>query len=125
MKLATDLHLARGLGSAKSGLHHWIAQRITAVALIPLGLWFVYTFIILATAPYDEAYLWLVSPWTATVSILFIIFMFYHGYLGMRVIVEDYIPHTFLRWTLIIITKLFSIIMAVLATVSILRIFLS
>src|SRR5204863_8887308 len=93
MKFATDLHKARGLGSAKSGVHHWIAQRLTAIVLIPLGLWFVYTFIALATAPYDEAYLWLVSPWTGTISSLFIGFMFYHGYLGLKVILEDYVPH--------------------------------
>lgn len=123
--MSTNLHLARGLGSAKIGLHHWMAQRITAVALIPLGLWFVYGFIMLAAAPYEIAHRWLTCPWTGTASILFIIFMFYHGSLGIQVILEDYIPHPFLRWSLVIMTKLFSILMAALATISILRIFLS
>lgn len=125
MKYETDLHSARGLGSAKSGLHHWITQRITAIALIPLSIWFTCAFIILVTAPYEYAHGWLSSPWTATFSILFIIFMFYHGYLGMRVIVEDYVPQTFIKWALIIGTKIFSALMAILASISILKIFLS
>ena len=125
MTFETDLHTARGAGSAKGGLHHWMAQRITAIALIPLGLWFAYSFIVLVTSPYEHALEWLCSPWTATLSILFIIFMFYHGYLGMRVIWEDYVPQTSIRWALVLSTKVFSTLMAVLATVSILKIFLS
>lgn len=124
MKFATDLHSALGLGSAKSGLHHWITQRLTALALIPLSLWFVYAFVVLITAPYDYARAWLSSPWTATLSSLFIIFIFYHGYLGMRVIVEDYVPQTLLKWALIISTKIFSALMAVLGIISILKVFL-
>lgn len=125
MKFATNLHLAQGLGSAKSGLTHWIAQRITAVALIPLGLWFAFAFIVLVTAPYEEAHQWLSSPWAATISIFLIVFMFYHGYLGMRVIWEDYVSQSITRWVLIVGTKLFSALMAGLAVISILKIFLS
>lgn len=125
MKYATDLHMARGLGSAKSGLHHWIAQRITAIALIPLGIWFVYTFILLVTSPYDMAHQWLTSPWTATFSILFVFLIFYHGTLGLRVIWEDYVPHTFFKWALIIGTQILSTLMAGLAILSILKVFLS
>src|SRR5437773_4334163 len=105
MKFETDLHQAQGLGSAKSGLHHWIAQRITAIALIPLGIWFVAAFLILLTAPFEEAHKWLSSPWTVTLAILSILTFFYHGYLGLQVIWEDYVPHELLRWVLIIITK--------------------
>jgi succinate dehydrogenase / fumarate reductase membrane anchor subunit len=123
--MSTNLHLARGLGSAKSGLHHWILQRITAIGLIPLGLWFVYGFITLATAPYDIAHHWLNSPWTATAASLFIIFMFYHGCLGLQVILEDYVPHFSLRWCFLIVIKLFSILMTVVTVIAILRIFLS
>lgn len=125
MTLATHLHKARGLGSAKSGAHHWIAQRISAIALFPLGLWFIYSFIILVAAPYEYVRQWLTSPWTTACSILFIFCMLYHGYLGLKVILEDYIPQAFGRWVLIIMTKLFSAIMGVLATISILKIFLS
>lgn len=125
MKYETDLHTARGLGSSKSGVHHWIIQRLTAIALIPLSLWFVYNLIVLVTAPYESAKEWLSCPFSATLCISFLFIMFYHGYLGMKVVLEDYVTHLFLRWTLIISVKLFSIFMALLATISILRIFLS
>lgn len=125
MKFESNLRRAQGLGSAKSGLHHWMAQRITAIALIPLGIWFVGGFIVLSTAPFEVAYSWLSSPWTVTLAIFFMLVLFYHGYLGIQVILEDYIPHEFTKWAFIITTKLFSVLMALLAIVSILKIFLS
>lgn len=114
----------KSLGSAKSGVHHWIVQRVTALALIPLGAWFMGAFILLFSAPYDVTYAWLSSPWTATLSILFIFTLFYHGYLGVQVILEDYVSHQGLKWGLIFTTKMLSILMALLAIISILRIFL-
>jgi len=125
MKFETDLHRAQGLGSAKSGLRHWMIQRITAVALIPLGIWFVAAFILLISAPYDESIKWLSSIWTVTLAISFIMTMFYHGYLGMQVIWEDYISHELTKWIVIILTKFLSVIIALLAIVAILKIFLS
>ncbi|OJW53353.1 MAG: succinate dehydrogenase, hydrophobic membrane anchor protein [Alphaproteobacteria bacterium 41-28] len=125
MKFESNLRRAQGLGSAKSGLHHWVAQRITAVALIPLGIWFVGAFIVLSTSPFEVAYSWLSSLWTATLAIFFVLVLFYHGYLGIQVILEDYIPHEFTKWAFIITIKLFSVLMALLAIVSILKIFLS
>ncbi len=125
MTFEAELHAAQGLGSAKSGLRHWLVQRITAALLIPLGVWFVLFFILLLTAPFDVAYGWLSSPWTASLSILFIISSFYHGYLGMQVIWEDYVSRETLKWALILGTKLLSIVAALLAIVSILKIFIS
>lgn len=114
----------KSLGSAKSGVHHWIVQRVTALALIPLGVWFMGAFILLFSAPYEVAYDWLSSPWIVTLSILFIFTLFYHGYLGLQGIFEDYVSHQGLKWGLIVITKMLSIFMALLAIISILRIFL-
>ncbi len=125
MKFESNLRRARGLGSAKSGLHHWIVQRISAIALIPLGIWFVGTFIVLLTAPFAIACTWFSSSWTVSLAIFFIFALFYHGYLGMQVILEDYIPHELTKWILIIAIKLFSGLMALLAIVSLLKIFLS
>lgn len=124
MKYATDLHIVRGLGPSKTGLHHWVAQRVTAIALIPLGLWFVYTFILIVTAPYEMARGWLSSPWMAALSILFMTFMFCHGTLGMRVIWEDYVHSLFVKWALIIGTQILSAFMALIAILSILHVFL-
>ena len=125
MKFESNLRQALGLGAARTGVHHWIAQRITAVALIPLGIWFVGAFITLLTAPFGIAHAWFSSPWTVSFSIFFVLALFYHGYLGLQVIWEDYISHELTRWILIVSTKLFSVLVALLAIVSILKIFLS
>lgn len=125
MNFEVNLHKARGLGSAKKGLSHWIIQRITAVALIALGIWFVGSLIIILFAPYETARLWLSSPWTVTFSILFVITSFCHGSLGMQVIWEDYVSHEFTRWSLILATHFLSVVFALFTVISILRIFLS
>lgn len=124
MKFETPLHQAKGLGSAKSGLHHWILQRITAIALILLGIWFVGIFIFFLTAPFKVTLAWFSSPWTATLSTLFIVVSFYHGCLGLQVIWEDYIPNELTKWILIITTRFFSVVLALLATLSIFKILL-
>lgn len=125
MKFETELRQAQGLGSAKSGLRHWITQRITAVILIPLSIWFVGLFIILLSAPFDIAYHQFSSPWSVTLSIFFIIVLFFHGALGMQVVYEDYVRHELTKWILVVVTNFFSILMALLSIISILKIFLS
>jgi succinate dehydrogenase / fumarate reductase, membrane anchor subunit len=125
MKFESELHRAQGLGPAKKGVSHWIAQRVTAISLVPLGIWFVGSFIGLSTASFDQAHLWLASPWSVSLAILFVFTMFYHGMLGMQVIWEDYVPHERTRWGLILFTKFLSILFAFLATLSILKIYVS
>lgn len=124
MKFETELRQAQNLGSAKSGLHSWIAQRVTAVALIPLGIWFVFAFSILLTSPYEKVHQWFASPMIVALFIFLIITLFYHGYLGVKIIWEDYISHKLTKWILLIMTKLFSMGMALLALISLLKIFL-
>ena len=125
MKFDTPLHKAQGAGSAKSGSQHWLLQRITALALVPLGLWFVGAFIVFLAAPFDVVYDWLSSPWTATISILFMAISLYHGALGMQVIWEDYISSESIRRILVISTYFISILMGLLASISILKVYLS
>ena len=74
----------------KESMKHWMFQRITAILLIPLGLWFVVSFASLITVPYEEVLVWLASPVSATCAILFVLVLFYHGVLGMQVVFEDY-----------------------------------
>ena len=91
MSLRSPLAAARGLGSAKSGTHHWWLQRVTAVALVPLTIWFVIGLIVHAGAPYEEMRAWIGSPITATLMISLLFAMFYHAQLGLQVVIEDYI----------------------------------
>lgn len=124
MSFKSATNKAIGLGSAKSGLHHWIVQRVTAIALIPISLWFVGLFIVLLTAPYQVASLCFTGTLNATLAILFITATFYHGSLGMQVVWEDYVHHEKTKWLLIIATKFVSAFLALISTLSILKIYI-
>ena len=91
--LRSDLGRVRGLGSAKEGVHHWWMQRVTAIALIPLSLWFVAGIVFLIDADRASALDWLGSPVTLGLMSLFLIALVYHAVLGLQVVIEDYI-HT-------------------------------
>lgn len=92
----TALGRARGLGSAKDGVGRFVAERVSAIALVPLVLWAVWSGIGLARGGYVGARAWLTSPVNTVLVILLVVVGFYHMQIGMRVIVEDYIhkPHT-------------------------------
>jgi succinate dehydrogenase / fumarate reductase membrane anchor subunit len=89
--LTTPLNKVLGLGSAKSGVEHWWAQRLTAVALAPLGLWFAIAMLRLETLAYAEVVAWLRDPITAVLLLSSIMTVVYHSYLGVQVVVEDYV----------------------------------
>lgn len=89
--MKSPLSRARGLGSAKSGSHHWMMQRVTAVSNAVLGLWFVWSVLTLANADYAIVRDWLAAPVNAILMILFVISSFYHAVLGLQVVTEDYV----------------------------------
>lgn len=91
MSYRTPLSRARGLGSAKHGVGHWISERVGAIALVPLVLWAVYSGLVLARLDYYGAVSWISSPVNATLVILLIAVSFTHMHSGMRVIIEDYV----------------------------------
>lgn len=91
MSLRSPLGKVRGLGSAKNGTHHWWMQKVTAVALIPLTVWFVSSIVQMTQADYGAVVKWMSSPVVAVLMMLFIITGVYHLKLGLQVIVEDYI----------------------------------
>tara|TARA_B100001094_G_C18049163_1_gene729098 strand:+ start:310 stop:708 length:399 start_codon:yes stop_codon:yes gene_type:complete len=113
---------ARGLGSAKEGTHHWLAQRITALALIPLTVWLVFSLISLSLQTHLDFILWLSHPVSGTLMILFLLVAFHHGQLGIQVVMEDYIPNLNIRGPLIILTKFSSYFLATLGVVSVLKV---
>lgn len=82
---------ARGLGAAKSGTAHWWSQRATAIALVPLSLWFVASVIGLLGAPRAAVAAWAAGPITATLLLATIAALFQHLHLGVQVVIEDYI----------------------------------
>ena len=90
-KFRTPLKVARGLGSAKTGVHHFAVQRITAIALVFLACWFVWFVVGLMHADYLTASDAVARPWNATLLIAFLVAMFWHGQLGLQVVIEDYV----------------------------------
>lgn len=95
--LRSPLGRVRGLGSAKEGTHHWWAQRVTAIALIPLTLWFVVSVLKLAGGGYADYRAWMSGPFNATAMALFIVVAFHHARLGLQVVIEDYVSSHGLR----------------------------
>ena len=93
----TPLSRARGLGSAKHGAGHWIGERVTSIALVPLIVWAVYSGLTLAAADYAGAVTWLQSPLNAVLTVLLIAVGFWHMHAGLRVVIEDYVPQTLAR----------------------------
>lgn len=116
--LRTPLGRARGLGSAKDGLHHWWIQRLTALALIPLTVWFVASIVGLVGGSYDDVRLWLKGPVNATVMVLFLGVALHHAHLGVQGVLEDYVASHGLRVASVIIVKFICYGLAALGIVS-------
>lgn len=91
MQFRHPLARVRGLGSAKSGTHHWWMQRVTSVALVPLAVWFIYSFLQTATGSGVDIASWLQNPCNALLILAFLAASAYHSQLGIQVVVEDYV----------------------------------
>lgn len=117
----SPLGRAIGLGSAKSGSRHWLVQRVTAVALVPLTLWFVVSIIAHAGSDYPVFIAWLRTPFAVGGMILLLIALFHHTALGLRMVIEDYV-HSGARFAAVIAIQLCCHGMAVAGIIATLRI---
>lgn len=100
-RFRSPLGRAMGLGSAKTGFGHWWTERITAVALIPLSVWFAASLITYSGGDYQAFIGWIGSPITAVLIILLLITLFWHAALGLQVVIEDYIHSGVKIWALL------------------------
>ncbi|HWL69920.1 MAG TPA: succinate dehydrogenase, hydrophobic membrane anchor protein [Geminicoccus sp.] len=118
----TPLARARGLGSAKEGVHHWKLQRITAISELILELWLVFQLIRMAGSGYSEWLSWFGSPLNASLLALWIISVFYHTKLGLQVVIEDYVHRPATKIAAHVALNLVAVALAVTALVSIITI---
>ena len=120
--MRTPLAKARGLGSAKSGVHHWWHQRLTAIAMVPLVLSAIYLIFRIAGSDYNQAISLLQNPFHAAILFLLITTGFWHCILGIQVVIEDYVSSEWGRISLIMIFKAALILLATLSALSLFKI---
>ncbi len=96
---------AVGLGSTKEGVEYWLGERVTAVALLPLTLWFVVSVVRHINSDYAAFVAWLKMPLAASLMILLLIALFCHAALGLQVIIEDYV-HSAMKIPALILMRL-------------------
>jgi succinate dehydrogenase / fumarate reductase membrane anchor subunit len=120
--LRTPLARARGLGSAREGVHHWWAQRLTAIALIPLVVWFAISLVMMSGADYGAVRAWIGSPVVMVLLILTIAVGLHHGQLGLQVVIEDYVHGDGSKLALIVAVRFVAVLFGLAAIVAVLRI---
>ena len=122
MRMRTPMSSVRGLGAAKEGLAHWRAQRLTAIALVPLTIWFIVSMMTLVSSDYAEVRTWMSSPLVCSMLIALIVAVFYHAQLGLQVVIEDYLHQPGYKFAGLIIVKLLSALLGIVCAVSVLRV---
>ncbi len=103
--MRSPLGHAAGLGSAKEGVEHWWRERVTAVALLPLTLWFIVSVVMHSSSDYAVFVSWLKTPLATCMMILSLIALFYHAAFGLEVIIEDYV-HSAIKIPVLIVMRL-------------------
>lgn len=121
-RMLTPLKRVKGLGSARSGTHHFWIQRVTAVALVPLTLWFVWTVLGLIGQDAFVVRARLAEPVTGMLLLAYIAALFWHAQLGLQVVIEDYIHTRWLEVALQVAVKFAAIVGALLAVMAVIRI---
>lgn len=111
-----------GLGSAKEGTGHWWTQRVTAVAVLLLGAWFLLSLQFLPGLGHDDVVPWLARPWNAVLMLLLIATVTTHSDLGIQVVIEDYVHQPFLRTVSLVVSRFAHVVLAAAAAFSVLRV---
>lgn len=122
--MRSPLGRASGLGSAKEGVEHWWRERVTAVALVPLTLWFVTSIIVHSGSDYAVFVAWLKRPFVTLMMVLLLVALFYHTALGLQVVIEDYV-HSAAKILALILLRLGCFTLAAAGVLGVLRVALS
>ena len=122
MSLRSPLRRVLGLGSAGAGTDHWMGQRLSAVALVPLTLWFAITLLTLPALDFQSVNAWSASPLHAILLVLLVVALVYHSSLGTQVVVEDYIHTPGTHTVVLALLRLIHIALAVAGVFAVLRV---
>ena len=120
--MQTPLKRVRGHGSAKSGTEHFWMQRLTAIALAPLGIWFVYSLLTLIGTEHAGVAEFMRHPLNGTLLAILAGTVFYHSKLGIQVVIEDYVHTEWLKFTSLILNNFIHVLLGVAAVISVLRV---
>jgi succinate dehydrogenase / fumarate reductase membrane anchor subunit len=119
--MRSPLGRARGLGSARSGREHWWAERVTAVALVPLTIWFIFAVLHLLGSPQPAVAHWAAHPVNTVLLLCLVAATFHHMALGLQVVIEDYIHDEAARMAALLAMKAVCVLLALAAIVSVLK----
>jgi succinate dehydrogenase / fumarate reductase membrane anchor subunit len=119
--MRSQLGRARGLGAARSGLAHWWMQRLTAIALVPLSLWFIASVLALGGASRAAMKIWVGHPINAVLLACLVIATFHHMQLGLQVVIEDYIHTERRKLAALLVMKAVTILLGLLSLIAVLR----
>jgi succinate dehydrogenase / fumarate reductase membrane anchor subunit len=122
MSLRSPIGRVLGLGAAKEGVSHWWSQRVTSVALVLLGVWFVASLLRMPTFGHEFVAAWVAMPLNAVLLLLLVGTMIYHSQLGVQVVVEDYVHHHGLKIVTMLLLTFAHVVLAALAIFAVLRI---
>ena len=120
--LRTPLGRVRGLGSAKDGTEHWWRQRLTAVANLPLVIWFTVSVIALVDADHATVVAWIRDPVVSILLVLMLANLFYHLRLGVQVVIEDYVHAEGLKIASMVALTFATVLVAAASIFAVLRI---
>jgi succinate dehydrogenase / fumarate reductase membrane anchor subunit len=120
--MQTPIARVRGLGSARSGTHHWWLERLTSVSTFLLFLWLIVSLLRLPALDQRGVTEWLATPWAAVPMLLLIVSTFWHLKLGLQVVIEDYVHEEGMRLFSIVLLNFFAILGAALAIFAVLKI---
>ncbi len=123
--LRTPLSQVKGLGSAKEGTGHFWTQRLSAIAMVPLLIWFCFSLASLVSMNIADIQAWLSQPFNAIMMILFIVVGFYHAKLGVQVVIEDYVSNHVTRTISLILITFVAVVLAIAGVFSVLRVALA
>lgn len=125
MSLRTPLSRVLGLGTARDGTDHFVSQRISAIALAILGCWFAYAMLVIDSLAYLDVLRFVAAPWNAVMLALLCVTLAYHSYLGVQVVIEDYVDAHGARVFSLIASRFAHVVVASAAVYAVLRIGLS